>query len=76
MGNIYKNNQLVQYMYCETGILQSLEIERAMQRDAEYQHTYQQLQAAKRVLPSVYFAPRKKTIDAILRHSAENATVV
>ena len=73
MGNIYNTNRLLQFMYRETGILQSFEIKNALQEDAELNRTFQELQVAKQTLPPVQFAPRKDAIDAILRYSAETA---
>jgi hypothetical protein len=73
MGNIYTKSRLLQFMYRETGILQSFEIDCALQQDAELNRTFQQLQAAKQNLPRVQFAPRKEAIEAILRYSAETA---
>ena len=76
MANIYKTERLVQYLYHETGVLQSFEVENALQCDAEYQGAYYDLQIAKRALPRVLFAPRQRTIDAILRYSAEMSATV
>ena len=73
MGNIYNTNRLLQFMYRETGILQSFEIENALQTDAELNRTFQELKVAKQTLPRVQFAPRKDAVDAILRYSAETA---
>ncbi len=73
MGNIYNTNRLIQFMYRETGILQSFEVENALQEDAELNRTFRELKKAKQSLPKVLFAPRKDAIDAILRYSAETA---
>jgi hypothetical protein len=73
MAQLYTSDQLVRFVYRETGILQSLEIENALATDAEWQRTHQNFSLAKQALPKVSFAPRNSTIDAILRYSAESA---
>ena len=73
MAQLYSTDQLVRFVYRETGILQSLEIENALATDAEWQSTHQNLAIAKNALPKVSFSPRNRTIDAILRYSAESA---
>ncbi len=73
MGNIYTKNRLLQLMYRETGILQSYEIECTLHQDAELSATFKQLQEAKQNLPRVLFAPRKASVEAILRYSSETA---
>jgi hypothetical protein len=73
MAQLYTTDQLVRFVYRETGILQSLEIENAIATDAEWQGTHHELSTAKNALPNVSFAPRQSSLDAILRYSAESA---
>jgi hypothetical protein len=73
MGNIYTKNRLLQFMYRETGILQSHEIACILHQDAELNRTFAQLKQAKLLLPTVQFAPRTESVNAILRYSAETA---
>jgi hypothetical protein len=73
MAQLYTTDHLVRFVYRETGILQSLEIENAVATDAEWSSAHQNLSTAKQALPQVLFAPRTKTINDILRYSAESA---
>ena len=71
MKQTFTQEQLLQLIYKETSLAESLEMEEALDRDPQLQEEYNELLEAFRELPKVSFQPSPKTISSILRYSEQ-----
>jgi len=69
MKHAYTLNFLIKYFYKETSPLKSLEIENAIENNAEIRKEYHLLRKSFSLLPKVKFYPSDKVIDRILAYS-------
>jgi hypothetical protein len=74
MKQTFTQEQLLQLIYKETSLAESLEMEEALDRDPQLQEEYNELLEAFRELPKVSFQPSAQTISSILSYS-EQATL-
>jgi hypothetical protein len=73
MQQKFTPNQLIQYLYNETGVCDTLAIEERIDEDIEVRETYESLADAYRQLPKVKFSPSAQSIRNILRYSEHTA---
>ncbi|NNE27115.1 MAG: hypothetical protein HKN09_09750 [Saprospiraceae bacterium] len=69
MKHNYTQNFLLKYLYKETKLFKTLEIENAIQEDKTVGRQYKQLLRGFRLLPKVKFYPSEKTMNAVLNYS-------
>jgi len=60
---------LIQYLYKETSVEESLAIQHALVQDVVLRDDYEELFLAYRELPKVTFRPSPKAIQNVLRYS-------
>lgn len=73
MQQNFTSNQLIQYLYHETNVCDTLAIEELIDEDLNVRETYEALFDAYRQLPKVKFNPSDNAIRNILRYSEETA---
>ena len=73
MPQTFTLNDLIRFLYKETGPAETLAIREAMTEDDELYREYQQLLKGFEVLPKVKFKPAPATIQNILNYSARTA---
>ncbi|MEZ4950442.1 MAG: hypothetical protein R2769_01990 [Saprospiraceae bacterium] len=73
MPQTFTLNDLIRFLYKETGPAESRAIRRAMTEDDELYREYQQLLKGFEILPKVKFRPSPATIQNILNYSASTA---
>ena len=71
MKQTFTPELLLQYLYKETSLAESLEIAEELEEDLMLQEEYEELQEAYRELPKVQFSPSNKTISQVLEYSKE-----
>ena len=70
MLEIYSTNDLVLYLYNETGLEDSVFIQKAIDHDVEVEEEFNQLVAVKELLENHSCTmPKPSTIDAIMAYS-------
>lgn len=62
----FKIEDLVQYMYKESSTEKTAAITAALETDWSLREKYEQLVEGQKLLESLNFSPRKKTVNAIL----------
>lgn len=72
METNYTSNLLLKYLYRETSITQTLEIEHSIENDKETRDYFLRLKAGYKKLPKVQFYPKDKTLSNILSYSAHS----
>ena len=72
MTHDYTPNMLVKYIYSETDIFETLEIENAIENDQMLKESYLTLKNGYRELPKAQFSPAQSSIDNILLFSKMN----
>ena len=70
MTHDYTPNMLVKYIYSETDLFETLEIENAIENDIQLKESYMTLKNGYNELPKVQFAPSQAAIDNILFFSS------
>ncbi len=73
MERCYTTNSLLKYLYRETSLTQSLEIEHAIEHDESTRAIFQQLKAGYKRFPKVLFQPKDETLANILRYNTESS---
>ena len=73
MKQKFTPNQLVQYIYHETSVCETLAINELIDEDLSVREEYDALSEAYRQLPKVTFSPSNQTIRNILRYSESTA---
>ena len=76
MEHNYTLNSLVRYLYKESSLLRSLEIENQINEDQNLRSYYLRLKKAFKSMPKVSFYPSDKTMDAILDYSKKTGLSV
>ena len=71
MKQTFTNNDLVKFIYKETTVTETLEIENALTEDATLFDNYQTLMSGYMELPKATFAPTKSALQNILNYSAK-----
>ncbi|MEM1119070.1 MAG: hypothetical protein AAGJ18_01390 [Bacteroidota bacterium] len=71
MEQTFTNNDLVKFIYKETDIFETLEIQNALTEDADLMDQYQALMGGFMELPAVTFAPAPSVLQNILKYSAK-----
>jgi hypothetical protein len=72
MEHSYTENKLVQFIYGECDLLETLEIEDAIENNTFMKESYLSILDAYRMLPRVKFSPSGKTIESILAYSKKS----
>lgn len=75
MEQDYTSNVLIKYLYRETSLTETLEIENAISEDSKVKAEYQRLKNGYARFPKVKFYPTDKTISNILTHSRLSAAM-
>lgn len=75
MEQDYTSNVLIKYLYRETSLTETLEIENAISEDSAVKAEYQRLSKGYRRFPKVQFYPTDETISNILNHSKQAAAL-
>lgn len=73
MEQDYTLNSLVKYIYHDTTLTQTLEIENALSEDRSLNEEYRKLKLGYLMLPKAQFHPDKNTINTILNYSEQTA---
>lgn len=71
MTHEYTPNMLVKYIYSETDLFETLEIENAIENDVQLKESYMTLKNGYNELPKVQFLPSQASIDNILLYSSQ-----
>jgi len=66
MTHDYTPNMLVKYIYSETNLFETLEIENAIENDQMLKESYLTLKNGYKTLPKAKFSPSQASIDNIL----------
>ena len=69
MKHSYTQNFLLKYLYKETKLFKTLEIENAIREDKTVGLQYKQLLKGFKLLPKVKFYPSEETMNAVLNYS-------
>ncbi len=69
MTHDYTPNMLVKYIYSETDLFETLEIENAIENDQLLKESYLTLKNGYNQLPKAKFSPSQAAIDNILLYS-------
>ena len=73
MQQKFTPNHLVQYLYQETSVCDSLAIEETIEENIAFREEFESLSEAYRQLPKVKFSPSDQAIRNILRYSEYTA---
>ncbi len=73
MKKCYPNSFLIQYLYGETSLTKTLEIEYAIQEESKIRDQFNLLKQSKDSLPKVLFFPKDKTMNSIMEYSKTSA---
>lgn len=73
MQQNFTTNHLIQYLYQETNLCDTLAIEETIDQDISFREELDSLSEAYRQLPKVKFSPSDQTIRNILRYSEHTA---
>ncbi|MBK7409881.1 MAG: hypothetical protein IPL49_19585 [Saprospirales bacterium] len=71
MKQTFTPELLLQFLYKETSLAESLEIAEELEHDLLLLEEYQELQEALKEIPNVHFSPSHKAISRILKYSEE-----
>ena len=69
MKHSYTQNFLLKYLYKETRLFKTLEIENAIREDKTVGRQYKQLLKGIKLLPKVKFYPSEETMNSVLNYS-------
>lgn len=69
MTHNYTPNMLVKYIYSETDLFETLEIENAIENDTDLRTRFESLNNGYKELPKVQFAPADESLENILLYS-------
>ena len=72
MEQTFTNNDLIRFIYKETSLFETLEIEHALTEDATLLEEYQSLMSGYMELPKATFAPSNQALQNILKYSTTN----
>ena len=75
MERHYTENLILKYLFKETSLTQTLEIEHSIEYNAETRETYNKLRDSLRKLPKVLFYPKDKTMANILNYSSTTSAL-
>jgi len=75
MEQDYTKKLILKYLYRETSLTQTLEIENAIEHDSEIRRDYLRLKAGYKNLPKVLFYPTQETMANILDYSSKSVAL-
>ncbi len=75
MEQHYTDFSLLKYLYRETSLTTTLEIEDAIENDDNVRDRFQELKSSFKQLPKVLFYPTDNTMSKIMDYSARTAAV-
>lgn len=75
MAKHYTSNFLLKYLYNETSLTQTLEIENAISEDESIQSQFKELKRGYKMLPKVKFYPTDAVMGRILNYSHQAAAL-
>ncbi len=73
MERCYTTNSLLKYLYRETSLTQTLEIEHAIEHDESTRAIFKLLKAGYNSFPKVQFQPKDETLMSILKYNSETS---
>lgn len=73
MKESYTNNALIQFLYHELPVEETINVIDALEHDAVFRADYDELHLAKNQLPKVQFNPSSAVLNNILLYSAQTA---
>jgi len=71
MEQTFTPNQLIQFLYGETDLLETLEIAEEIKQDPLLLEDFEELEEAYNELPNVRFSPSPQTVSRILQYSRQ-----
>ena len=71
METCYTTNSILKYLYRETSLTQTLEIENSIENNEETKELFNSLKAGYKSLPKVAFFPKDETMSNILSYSSK-----
>lgn len=72
----YTNEDLIQYLYCETSKKETEAIEKALETDWNLKEQLEALKVTKQGLDRLISSPRPQSIMAILNYAKKTAEIV
>jgi len=75
MKHNYTSNLILKYLYRETSITETLEIEHAIENDIQLREEYLRIKSGYKGLPKVLFYPTDETMANILDYSSKSAAM-
>ncbi len=72
MEKDYTSNLILKYLYRETSLTQTLEIEHSIEHDSDSKDLFKRLKTGYNKLPKVLFYPKDETVSNILSYSAHS----
>ena len=70
MEKCYTSNTILKYLYRETSLTQTLELENSIENDSVTKEIFKNLQTGYLKLPKVLFYPKDETMGNILDYSS------
>ena len=75
MERHYTENLILKYLFRETSLTQTLEVEHSIEYDAETREIYKKLRDNLKKLPKVLFYPKDETVANILNYSSATSAL-
>ena len=75
MERHYTENLILKYLFRETSLTQTLEVEHSIEYDAETREIYKKLRDSLKKLPKVLFYPKDETVANILNYSSATSAL-
>ena len=72
----YTNEDLIQYLYCETSRKETEAIEKALETDWNLKEQFEALKVTKQGLDRLVSSPRQQSIMAILNYAKKTTEIV
>ena len=72
----YTNEDLIQYLYCETSRKETEAIEKALETDWNLKEQFEALKVTKQGLDRLVSSPRPQSIMAILNYAKKTSEIV
>ncbi len=73
MKHNYTFNFLIKFLYKETSLLRTFEIENQIDEDVAVKREFKRLKSAYNLLPKISFYPSDKTLSTILDYSQKTS---
>lgn len=75
MEQNYTSNLFLKYLYRETSLTETLELEFALENDKELKADFLRVKSGYSALPKVLFYPTEETVADILAYSSKSAAM-